>query len=996
MANFYVFYPPGGAGSANASVASNGGSAASSSTEIGFIGAGNIQTAVSASTPLPVVIEPGSFPNPLPTEDAADGATGAAVPAIAIQVAGNKSGTLQALALNSGGELLVHDQTGDSALNTISTTVGTPGSVANSTALVVAGVNSATGHSQFIGVDAAGDVKVVGIGTPGAQAGGVLTVQGDPSGTPINVQLSGSAAEVSVNLNQIVGTTTATGLGASNAGTQRVAISSDSSITTIPSADVAPATQNITTQDLASTTTAQANGQNVITGTPTAGSAASFAISSEQSIETEVTGTWTGTLSSEISFDGGVTWFTRGLKQAGASYLASSFTANFQGGANITGVTNYRVRASAAMTGTATVKVIFSLNEASIVVSNPLTLRDATVQSITNTIKAASTAAVATDTALVVAISPNNPITAGGSLAQGSTTSGQLGNLSMGAVTSTPPSYTTGQTDPLSLDVNGNLRVIDTTEDANIGPASPGTASTRSGLSGGVYNSSGILLTNGQQAATQFDQFGNTEVVMPDMVVTGQAAQTAIVNNILTTTAGTAATLVDNYRAATVQVVSTGTAGTFIFEGSNDNVNFQTIPVYSQLVLTGTPIVAAITATASSLIYTFPVSVNYIRLRIVTTITGGSIQAFSRIEQATWTPAVFQVAQATAANLNVTASIGAGVAVIGASAVAIPLTVADIASAAITTTTTTAAITPASGSGFIVDIPVTAVSGTNPTLSVAVQQSADAGTNWETIYTFPLITTTGSYVSPFLLLNGNRIRYVQTITGTTPSFTRAINRLQSNAEIEAYYKNLIDTTINPTSTNSVTPSVFVENTNTYTAIVNQGSGGSAVQFALDGSDDNVNWILALATVYGVTGGATPVNMTYSGSNFRYIRVRVVTGVAATTISYVSLVGAIGGAGLSRNGVSINGSGSTSGTPSTSTQVFAANPNRKYLLIQNLGTASIYINFTSAADTTNSIWLAPGTSTTPGGSFVQEAGYVSSEIINILSPSASTPFMAKQG
>lgn len=44
-------------------------------------------------------------------------------------------------------------------------------------------------------------------------------------------------------------------------------------------------------------------------------------------------------------------------------------------------------------------------------------------------------------------------------LAQASTTSGQLGALVMGAVTTVPPVYTTGQTDPLSIDTAGNLRV---------------------------------------------------------------------------------------------------------------------------------------------------------------------------------------------------------------------------------------------------------------------------------------------------------------------------------------------------------------------------------------------------------------------------------------------------------------------------------------------------------------------------------------------------------
>ena len=107
-------------------------------------------------------------------------------------------------------------------------------------------------------------------------------------------------------------------------------------------------------------------------------------------------------------------------------------------------------------------------------------------------IKAASTPAGVTDPALVVAISPNNSLSITGSvtanagtslntsalaletggnlatiksntdnlaLTQGSTTSGQKGNLIMGAVTTSNPAYTTAQTSPLSLNTSGELRV---------------------------------------------------------------------------------------------------------------------------------------------------------------------------------------------------------------------------------------------------------------------------------------------------------------------------------------------------------------------------------------------------------------------------------------------------------------------------------------------------------------------------------------------------------
>lgn len=45
-------------------------------------------------------------------------------------------------------------------------------------------------------------------------------------------------------------------------------------------------------------------------------------------------------------------------------------------------------------------------------------------------------------------------------VSQGSTTSGQKGDLVLGAVTSSFPTYTTAQSNPLSLDTAGNLRVI--------------------------------------------------------------------------------------------------------------------------------------------------------------------------------------------------------------------------------------------------------------------------------------------------------------------------------------------------------------------------------------------------------------------------------------------------------------------------------------------------------------------------------------------------------
>lgn len=68
-------------------------------------------------------------------------------------------------------------------------------------------------------------------------------------------------------------------------------------------------------------------------------------------------------------------------------------------------------------------------------------------------------------------------------VAQGSTTSGQNGDLAQGAVTTTNPSYTTGQTSPLSLTPTGQLRAA---------------LYSSAGTAFGVTTSGGGLLTGGQ------------------------------------------------------------------------------------------------------------------------------------------------------------------------------------------------------------------------------------------------------------------------------------------------------------------------------------------------------------------------------------------------------------------------------------------------------------------------------------------------------------------
>ena len=92
----------------------------------------------------------------------------------------------------------------------------------------------------------------------------------------------------------------------------------------------------------------------------------------------------------------------------------------------------------------------------------------AAVVTLSDTGGVALTGAAGTGSAAVLTVQGNASGTAipvsgsglGGGVAQASTTSGQVGTLIQGAVTTADPSYTTAQTDPLSLTTSGGLRTF--------------------------------------------------------------------------------------------------------------------------------------------------------------------------------------------------------------------------------------------------------------------------------------------------------------------------------------------------------------------------------------------------------------------------------------------------------------------------------------------------------------------------------------------------------
>lgn len=289
-----------------------------------------------------------------------------------------------------------------------------------------------------------------------------------------------------------------------------------------------------------------------------------------------------------------------------------------------------------------------------------------------------------------------------------------------------------------------------------------------------------------------------------------------------------------------IYTTTTVTGGVITFETTDDTTNAAagiTMNLQDQTVITQTNVTTYSLVASTIKHYMAPIMKRYIRFRLSTAFAGtGSVGATINFSQIPYMPITMGVTQATSGSLNTNSTIASGtvttVGSVTSSQSAIPGIIADVASAAIITTTTTATLTPTFGVGYIVQIPVTVVTGTLPTYQVTVQESADSGTNWANVYAFPTIITTGFYYSPPLFFRGNRVRYVQTLTGTSPSFTRAINRLQMSAVAAA-----------PVNNNATFATGAISGVTTLTAP--QDAVGFVLQ-TLDSNTTNLRWSIGTA------------------------------------------------------------------------------------------------------------------------------------------------------
>ena len=94
----------------------------------------------------------------------------------------------------------------------------------------------------------------------------------------------------------------------------------------------------------------------------------------------------------------------------------------------------------------------------------------------------------------------------------------------------------------------------------------------------------------------------------------------------------------------------------------------------------------------------------------------------------------------------------------------------DQSAVTITSTTTGTGVLVEPWSEIVAIVDVTAASGTNPTLDIAIQTSAD-NTTYATLASFTQITGTTTAIKTVAAPIGKYVRFRYTVAGTSPSFT---------------------------------------------------------------------------------------------------------------------------------------------------------------------------------------------------------------------------------
>jgi hypothetical protein len=399
-------------------------------------------------------------------------------------------------------------------------------------------------------------------------------------------------------------------------------------------------------------------------------------------------------------------------------------------------------------------------------------------------------------------------------------------------------------------------------------------------------NPSGALVTDSTISGTAL-------VNQPDLYTLG-SINTAIGNNLFNNPAGPTGTDAQNYKSAAVQVILTAAGGSIEFQHSSDNSTWVTIPVFRADSVSPNPITGVIAGTISSHVYHFPIKQRYIRLNVTATLSG-SPRANLRLSQESWAPIVPAVVQSTAGNLNatITGTVSqAAAANLNCTAVVSGATLASSAVGDMVSVSTVASgnssaisILNSHAQSFQVTNVITTGTGS---IDAVIQESYDAGANWVDIYHLDRVTGAGTVRQqiPSLKVNGDRVRYAWTVTGTLTTATMSVIRIPRQVT-SGNLRRIYNRTLNPNTLGSSTTTLFTEGCEYNDLIVNMAAGGTAPVIQLQGSEDNANWY-NIGTALTATVGETTALSIADGSVPKFSRATVTTAGAGSTLNYVAI------------------------------------------------------------------------------------------------------------
>ena len=216
-----------------------------------------------------------------------------------------------------------------------------------------------------------------------------------------------------------------------------------------------------------------------------------------------------------------------------------------------------------------------------------------------------------------------------------------------------------------ALESGGNLAAVS----GNTGTTATNTGATATSAATIAANTAATVTNTARIPAQGFTSPTTSLPVVfcSNVTATGPAAQTSS-NNILTTD-GTA-TGCEQYNGVLLQVRSTAgiSAGVVTFEQSADGTSWAAMQVFDVVSQSANPVTTLTIAANAVRLFAASLFCRFLRVRISTTVVGGTVQGMAVLSQNSPLPLTRNVQQATASQLNATVVGSGNFTVIGAAA----------------------------------------------------------------------------------------------------------------------------------------------------------------------------------------------------------------------------------------------------------------------------------------------------------------------------------------